>query len=130
MKTNTRQGSQEASIQTKYVNINKARLSDGKYTSEHKCKIVNSKASQTVCVHFPICPVFVTVFSLRMVLAELQSQEESYVAAMQALVNGYLEPLEQADPGLISNEMVLIRLHGLNLQISFKCHASLSLQFS
>ena len=65
-----------------------------------------------------------------MVVAELQSQEESYVAAMQALVNGYLEPLEQADPGLISNEMVLIRLHGLNLQISFKCHASLSLQFS
>jgi len=42
-----------------------------------------------------------------MVLAELQSQEESYVAAMQALVNGYLEPLEQADPGLISNEMML-----------------------
>jgi len=65
-----------------------------------------------------------------MVLAELQSQEESYVAAMQALVNGYLEPLEQADPVLISNEMVLISLHGLNLQISFKCYASLSLQFS
>merc|ERR1719477_180315 len=43
----------------------------------------------------------------RMILAELQSQEESYVAAMQALVNGYLEPLEQADPGLISNEMML-----------------------
>ena len=62
-----------------------------------------------------------------MVLAELQSQEESYVAAMQALVNGYLEPLEQADPGLISNEMVLISFHGFNLQISFKCHASLSL---
>ena len=60
-----------------------------------------------------------------MVLAELQSQEESYVAAMQALVNGYLEPLEQADPGLMSNEMVLIILHGLNLKISFKCHASL-----
>ena len=43
-----------------------------------------------------------------MVLAELKSQEESYVAAMQALVNGYLEPLEQADPSLIFNEMVLI----------------------
>jgi len=43
----------------------------------------------------------------RMVLAELQSQEESYVAAMQALVNDYLEPMKQADPGLISNEMML-----------------------
>ena len=65
-----------------------------------------------------------------MVLAELQSQEESYVAAMQALVNDYLEPMDQASPSLISDEMVLISLHGLNLQISFKCHASLSLQFS
>jgi len=42
-----------------------------------------------------------------MVLAELQSQEGSYVAAMQALVNEYLEPLEQADPSIISNEMML-----------------------
>ena len=47
-----------------------------------------------------------------MVLAELQSQEESYVAAMQALVNDYLEPMKQADPGLISNEMVLISFRG------------------
>jgi len=43
----------------------------------------------------------------RMVLAELQSQEESYVAAMQALVNDYLEPMEQASPSLISDEMML-----------------------
>ena len=64
-----------------------------------------------------------------MVLAELQSQEESYVAAMQALVNDYLEPMDQASPSLISDEMVLISFVGvqLDLQISFKCHASLSL---
>ena len=50
-----------------------------------------------------------------MVLAELQSQEESYVAAMQALVNDYLEPMEQADPSLISNEMVLISFRGCSI---------------
>ena len=53
-----------------------------------------------------------------MVLAELQSQEESYVAAMQALVNDYLEPLEQADPGLISNEMVFISFHRCSIKIT------------
>jgi len=65
------------------------------------------------------------VFFLRMVLAELQSQEESYVAAMQALVNDYLEPMEQADPSIISNEMVLITFYGCSfkLKISFKCCA-------
>merc|ERR1719184_754922 len=42
----------------------------------------------------------------RMILTELKSQEESYVDAMQTLVQDYLLPLEQADPRIISYEMM------------------------
>ena len=48
-----------------------------------------------------------TIFLLRMILTELESQERSFVEAMQTLVQDYLKPLEQADPRIVSYEMVL-----------------------
>ena len=41
-----------------------------------------------------------------MIVAELESQERSYVEAMQTLLQVYLQPLELADPRIISYEMV------------------------
>ena len=45
-----------------------------------------------------------------MILTELESQERKYVEAMQTLVQNYLLPLEQADPSIISYEMVFPNL--------------------
>jgi len=42
----------------------------------------------------------------RMILTELESQERSFVEAMQTLVQDYLRPLEQADPRIVSCEMM------------------------
>jgi len=42
----------------------------------------------------------------RMILTELESQERSFVEAMQTLVQDYLRPLEQADPRIVSYEMM------------------------
>ena len=46
----------------------------------------------------------------RMILTELESQEKSYVEAMQTLLQDYLLPLEHANPRIVSCEMVFVKL--------------------
>ena len=52
----------------------------------------------------------VTVHLSRLILAEVESQERSYVEAMQTLVQDYLLPLEQAHPSIVSYQMVIFIL--------------------
>ena len=47
-----------------------------------------------------------TVLLFRLILTELESQEKSYVEAMKILVQDYLLPLEQAEPRIVSYQMV------------------------
>ena len=51
--------------------------------------------------------VVVIVFLSRMILAELERQERGFVDVMKTLVQDYLHPLCQADPPIISQDMVL-----------------------
>ena len=41
-----------------------------------------------------------------MIVAELERQERGFVEVMQTLVQDYLQPLQQVNPPVISNDMV------------------------
>jgi len=59
----------------------------------------------------------------RLILAEVESQERSYVKAMQTLVQDYLLPLEQAHPSIISYQMM--RQLSCNVRDILEVHSQL-----
>jgi len=59
----------------------------------------------------------------RLILAEVENQERSYVKAMQTLVQDYLLPLEQADPSIVSYQMM--RQLSCNVRDILEVHSQL-----
>jgi len=58
-----------------------------------------------------------------LILAEVESQERSYVEAMQTLVQDYLLPLEQAHPSIVSYQMM--RQLSCNVREILEVHSQL-----
>ena len=56
-----------------------------------------------------------------MIVAELERQERGFVEVMQTLVQDYLQPLQQVNPPVISNDMVFFNsLAFINICVAFR----------
>ena len=71
-------------------------------------KCLSSRLEVAHCKDFKCATLFVVVivFLSRMILAELERQERGFLDVMRTLVQDYLHPLRQADPPIISHDMV------------------------
>ena len=94
------------------------RLSGGKTSLQAVCNCASTSLEarlalqvqsfdlfMVLCLQHRACDALSSTL-FRMILTELESQEKSYVEAMQTLLQDYLLPLEHANPRIISCEMV------------------------
>ena len=105
------------------------RLSGGKTSLQAVCNCTSTSLEARLALQVPSFDLFAVLCLqhracdallsslFRMILSELESQEKSYVEAMQTLLQDYLLPLEHANPRIVSCEMVFVKL--LLLQSNF-----------